>query len=125
MKGYCHLTTRSLSHIRGMAAIRKVFLRTGVHPGGYIERAKGETFMRHCRRALADQSRWLWLILLALISQHAWGASREIGWSVRTWPMVDGSNNSVAGVVQTPDGYLWVATSAGMNQFDGVHFEHF
>jgi signal transduction histidine kinase/ligand-binding sensor domain-containing protein len=60
-----------------------------------------------------------------VIAQYAWGASRDAGWSVRTWSMVDGSNNSIAGVVQTPDGYLWVATSAGMNQFDGVHFEHF
>jgi len=83
-----------------------------------------QTFMRHCRRAVAQQASWLWLIVV-LISQHACGASRDAGWSVRTWPMVDGSNNAIADVVQTPDGYLWVATTAGMNQFDGVHFESF
>src|SRR5438034_3831772 len=83
-----------------------------------------QTLMRRCRLAVAQQSHWLCLIVL-VISQQAWGASRDAGWSVRTWSMADGSNNSIAGVVQTPDGYLWVATSAGMNQFDGVHFEHF
>jgi signal transduction histidine kinase/ligand-binding sensor domain-containing protein len=32
-------------------------------------------------------------------------------------------NNNVTGVVQTPDGYLWVATRAGLARFDGVRFQ--
>jgi len=31
-------------------------------------------------------------------------------------------NNSVHGIVQTPDGYLWFATSDGLARYDGVRF---
>ncbi|WP_334236730.1 sensor histidine kinase [Terriglobus sp. ADX1] len=33
--------------------------------------------------------------------------------------------NSVRGLVQTPDGFLWVATLNGVAKFDGVHFRVF
>lgn len=33
--------------------------------------------------------------------------------------------NSVRGIVQTPDGYIWVATLNGIARFDGVHFTVF
>ena len=33
--------------------------------------------------------------------------------------------NSVRGIVQTPDGYLWVATRNGVARFDGVRFTVF
>lgn len=33
--------------------------------------------------------------------------------------------NSVYGIVQTADGYLWVATVDGLARFDGVHFQIF
>ncbi len=44
--------------------------------------------------------------------------------SLRTWQIDDGSNNLISGIAQTPDGYLWISTSAGLNKFDGTHFEH-
>ncbi|MBX7221845.1 MAG: protein kinase [Blastocatellia bacterium] len=41
-----------------------------------------------------------------------------------TWP--DGlPQNSAHCVVQTPDGYIWVATYEGLVRFDGVHFAVF
>ena len=32
-------------------------------------------------------------------------------------------HNSVRAVAQTPDGYLWVATTAGIARFDGAEFQ--
>jgi signal transduction histidine kinase/ligand-binding sensor domain-containing protein len=61
------------------------------------------------------------LVVLALATS---GSAADLSWSVRTWQMDDGSNNSISGIAQSPDGYLWIATLAGLNQFDGLHFEH-
>jgi ligand-binding sensor domain-containing protein len=45
-------------------------------------------------------------------------------WLARAWQTDDGlPDNSVCGVAQTPDGYLWVATYGGLVRFDGVRFE--
>jgi ligand-binding sensor domain-containing protein len=33
--------------------------------------------------------------------------------------------NTVTGVVQTPDGYLWLSTFDGLARFDGVRFTIF
>ncbi|HUE36637.1 MAG TPA: two-component regulator propeller domain-containing protein, partial [Candidatus Acidoferrum sp.] len=45
-------------------------------------------------------------------------------WSERAWESGDGlPDNSVSGVAQTPDGYLWVATAGGLKRFDGVRFQ--
>ena len=51
------------------------------------------------------------------LARSSWAA--DLTWSVRTWQMDDGSNNSMSGIAQSPDGYLWIATLAGLNQFDG------
>jgi signal transduction histidine kinase/ligand-binding sensor domain-containing protein len=42
--------------------------------------------------------------------------------SVRTWQIPDGSTNTVFGVAQSPDGFLWAGTTAGLSEFDGVTF---
>jgi ligand-binding sensor domain-containing protein/two-component sensor histidine kinase len=45
---------------------------------------------------------------------------------IRTWQTDDGlPQNAVTAVVQTKDGYLWVATYSGLARFDGVHFHVF
>src|SRR4051812_6923494 len=50
----------------------------------------------------------------------------ESAWSVRAWQLDDGlPNNSVTGLAQTPDGYLWVATPSRLSRFDGMQFEPF
>jgi signal transduction histidine kinase/ligand-binding sensor domain-containing protein len=74
---------------------------------------------------VAPRCRWIWLS--TLLTGAAWtatGSAAQLGWSVRTWQISDGSTNLVTGVAQSPDGYLWIATSAGLNQFDGVRFEN-
>ncbi|MEI7901651.1 MAG: two-component regulator propeller domain-containing protein [bacterium] len=45
---------------------------------------------------------------------------------VRTWQSDEGlPDNTVTGVGQTPDGFLWVATKTGLSRFDGVQFREF
>ncbi|HEY4414716.1 MAG TPA: two-component regulator propeller domain-containing protein, partial [Verrucomicrobiae bacterium] len=47
-------------------------------------------------------------------------------WLVRPWQNDDGlPDNSVNGVAQTADGYLWVGTPTGLARFDGLRFEGF
>ncbi|MEI7899807.1 MAG: hypothetical protein WCK89_06110 [bacterium] len=45
---------------------------------------------------------------------------------VRTWQSDEGlPDNTVMGVGQTPDGFLWVAVKTGLARFDGVQFREF
>jgi ligand-binding sensor domain-containing protein len=47
-------------------------------------------------------------------------------WVARVWQSEDGlPNNVVAGLVQTPDGYLWLGYPSGLARFDGVRFQEF
>jgi ligand-binding sensor domain-containing protein len=47
-------------------------------------------------------------------------------WRVRPWQSDDGlPDNSVAGLAQTPEGYIWVGTPSGLARFDGIQFETF
>src|ERR1035438_2253860 len=53
-------------------------------------------------------------------------AGSPFGYTARTWQSDEGlPNNYVRAIVQTPDGYLWVGTSAGLARFDGLHFTAF
>src|SRR5579859_5454495 len=41
----------------------------------------------------------------------------------RIWRSQDGlPENRIRALAQTPDGYLWIATSSGLARFDGVRF---
>lgn len=47
-------------------------------------------------------------------------------WLFRTWQTDEGlPDNSITGVAQAADGYLWVATLGGLLRFDGARFEEF
>ena len=47
-------------------------------------------------------------------------------WFARHWDAEEGlPNNTVAGLAQTADGYLWLGTPSGLVRFDGVRFEDF
>jgi len=47
-------------------------------------------------------------------------------WFARTWQSDVGlPDNSVVGIEQTPDGFLWVATKTGLARFDGMQFRQF
>jgi len=48
------------------------------------------------------------------------------GYVVRNWTLRDGlPGNTVEDIVQTSDGYLWLATGNGLGRFDGVRFTNF
>ena len=74
---------------------------------------------------------WLrWFIFPAAVflcfAGKLWAQSTNSGWSLRVWQTDEGlPNNNVTSLVQTPDGYLWVATAGHFARFDGVHFEEF
>ncbi|QTN32926.1 ATP-binding protein [Akkermansiaceae bacterium] len=59
--------------------------------------------------------------LLTITGLRAGGESS--GWLHRAWQTEDGlPDNSVNGIAQTPDGFLWVATNGGILRFDGNEF---
>lgn len=68
-----------------------------------------------------------WLVSLALgLALTAAGASTDSPWFYRAWQSDEGlPDNTVVGVEQTPDGFLWVATQAGLVRFDGMRFQQF
>lgn len=50
--------------------------------------------------------------------------ARADDWLVSTWQTDEGlPDNRIANIIQTVDGYLWVATFGGLVRFDGVRFE--
>lgn len=68
------------------------------------------------------------LVLCAglLVVQGGVAATNVSAWLTRPWTSDDGlPNNTVGGLAQTPDGYLWLGTPNGLTRFDGVRFEDF
>jgi signal transduction histidine kinase/ligand-binding sensor domain-containing protein len=62
--------------------------------------------------------------LLCLAATTAGAGQIDSTWYERSWQSGDGlPDNSVSGIAQTPDGYLWVATAGGLKRFDGVRFQ--
>jgi ligand-binding sensor domain-containing protein len=52
--------------------------------------------------------------------------ARASDWLTRTWQTDEGlPDNRVTGVVQSSDGYLWVASYGGLMRFNGAQFEEF
>ncbi|HNW16205.1 MAG TPA: two-component regulator propeller domain-containing protein [bacterium] len=44
----------------------------------------------------------------------------------RSWQAIDGlPQNSANSIVQTDDGYIWIATQEGLTRFDGLNFTVF
>ncbi len=62
-------------------------------------------------------------MLIPLLSGRADTATNASLWSLRPWQTEDGlPDNSVTGVAQTTDGYIWVATYGGLMRFNGATF---
>lgn len=65
-------------------------------------------------------------LLLLLFTATVLGDEANSTWYERSWQSAEGlPDNSVAGVAQTSDGFLWVATAGGLMRFDGVRFQEF
>lgn len=69
------------------------------------------------------------LVLLTIFIYFVIGLSVTVfaqEYSFDTWKTANGlPQNTVTGVVQTPDGYLWLSTFDGLARFDGVKFTIF
>ena len=53
-------------------------------------------------------------------------AAPAADWYPRVWQVDDGlPDNSITGIGQAADGFLWVATEGGLMRFDGVRFDEF
>src|SRR5262249_19742314 len=79
-----------------------------------------------CDEAVMLRQPLLVFVLVWLQSASAWAvdpARRITQYAHTAWRMQDGFfNGSPTVLVQTPDGYLWLGTSAGLLRFDGVRF---
>jgi ligand-binding sensor domain-containing protein len=63
------------------------------------------------------------LFAIATVSAATDGQSRQSDFTIDAWHTDDGlPQSSVKSIVQTPDGYLWLATFKGLARFDGVRF---
>jgi signal transduction histidine kinase/ligand-binding sensor domain-containing protein len=61
--------------------------------------------------------------LFALMFSWTGLGAGAFDYSARSWQIEDGlPQNSVTSIVQTPDGYLWLATFNGLARFDGTRF---
>ncbi len=82
----------------------------------------GRSFWKFCAIFLL---RWCGLLTLAWVAAAA-GQEPAERLVTRRWQMEDGlPQNSANVVLQTRDGYLWVATYAGLARFDGHSFRIF
>ena len=92
----------------------------GGRPRGYaMNRFRREMQLRPDRRHGVG-------FLIGLILIFALGVARATdnsAWLTRGWQTDDGlPDNHVRAIAQTADGYLWVATTAGLARFNGVTF---
>lgn len=71
---------------------------------------------------------WLVIILFPLTLLQLWGLdpNKSIDkYLLDQWQTSEGlPGNMVVSIVQTPDGYLWLATSNGLARFDGIKFSN-
>ena len=62
---------------------------------------------------------WLAAGIGLLAAQSTAAATNVLAWQFRPWTSEDGlPNNTVNGLAQTPDGYLWVGTPNGLTRFE-------
>jgi signal transduction histidine kinase/ligand-binding sensor domain-containing protein len=67
----------------------------------------------------------LWAGIFLLIAPAVFASATNEEWLAQSWQTEDGlPDNSVTGVAQTADGYLWVGTPTGLARFDGQRFEN-
>lgn len=70
--------------------------------------------------------RWIVIILFPLSLLHLWGLDPNKNvdkYLLYQWETADGlPSNTINSIAQTPDGYLWLASSNGLVRFDGIKF---
>ncbi|HRH44247.1 MAG TPA: two-component regulator propeller domain-containing protein [Pyrinomonadaceae bacterium] len=77
-----------------------------------------------CSNPFCRSLSFLTILIFIVSCFSALAQSQEYGFDI--WTTANGlPQNTVTGVVQTPDGYLWVSTFDGLARFDGVKFTIF
>lgn len=64
-------------------------------------------------------------LCFVLVCARAQGEAPKIPLHHTSWLPKDGAPSYVTSLAQSPDGWLWVASSIGLYRFDGVQFELF
>ena len=73
----------------------------------------------HARRFIA------FLILMSLSTLCLGQKRHSDDWFFRAWQTEDGlPDNSISGIAQSPDGYLWLGTNGGAIRFNGNQFSN-
>jgi signal transduction histidine kinase/ligand-binding sensor domain-containing protein len=77
-------------------------------------------------RQFAARKGCVWGVVLAALLAFATAPDLRAQYRSMQWTADSGlPQNSVRGIVQTPDGFIWVATLNGVARFDGIHFTVF
>jgi ligand-binding sensor domain-containing protein/two-component sensor histidine kinase len=76
---------------------------------------------------MIDQFRiFLWMLLLAVIVAEGWAQPLPPEAHFNRYTIQDGlPGNYIKGILQDDQGFLWIATDAGLSCFDGVHFTNY
>src|SRR5580698_5826573 len=84
---------------------------------------------------MAKKPRWdisISALVILLMAGRLWGGQTNLmggvsgDYIVTSWHIRDGlPSDRVRAVLQTRDGYIWVATFNGIARFDGVRFDRF
>src|SRR5581483_4997690 len=70
--------------------------------------------------------RWSWVLAWIAFLAGLNATAQAQGYGFDVWTTANGlPQNTVTGVAQTPDGYLWLSTFDGLARFDGVRFTIF
>jgi len=86
----------------------------------------GSKFRIHQCACNASWAAVWWLAPVVLMFAAQTGSALEQGFVVRTWGTESGlPQNTVNAIVQTRDGYMWLATREGLARFDGLRFTVF
>lgn len=84
---------------------------------------KNARIFGHGRR-IASLSVFLFATTCSILELSAVSATNNPVWFARSWRTEDGlPNNTINGIAQTSDGFLWVATPVSLQRFDGFDFE--
>src|SRR5579864_4415873 len=64
------------------------------------------------------------LVMMAFLVATGVAGASDFTWSIRRWQSGDGlPNNTITGLAQTRDGFLWIASPGPLTRFDGNTLE--
>jgi signal transduction histidine kinase/ligand-binding sensor domain-containing protein len=89
-------------------------------------RGASEPVAKACRQARKPVLHlWFWLLLLFPLAGALRAQTSTLkGYLIEGWPTERGlPQNTVTGIAQTRDGYLWISTLDGLARFDGLRFK--